>query len=216
MPDHRSVASISTLTAETSEKHKSTPSPPRSAGNADAAGPTTTEPPGAELAKAQTHDPNFEVSWDGPDDPDNPRSMSNLRKWVIVWILALTSTCVTCTSSLYTSIYDQIEAEFGISRIVATLGLSIFVIGLGLGPMLLAPLSEFYGRRSVYIVSLTLFLIWFAPCAAAMNIQTLLIGRFFSGLCGAAFLSVAGGTVGDMFTRDTLQAPMVIFSVSPL
>lgn len=32
--------------------------------------------------------------------------------------------------------------EFGVSQEVATLGLSIFVVGLALGPLLLAPLSE--------------------------------------------------------------------------
>ena len=41
----------------------------------------------------------------------------------------------TCTSSLYTSTYDQIEVEYGVSEIVVTLGLSLFVIGLGVGPM---------------------------------------------------------------------------------
>lgn len=48
----------------------------------------------------------------------------------------------TCTSALYTSTYAQLEPEFGCSRIVATLGLSLFVVGLGLGPMVMSPLSE--------------------------------------------------------------------------
>jgi hypothetical protein len=47
----------------------------------------------------------------------------------------------TCTSSIYTSTYTQLEKEFDISRIVATLGLSLFIMGLGIGPMLLGPLS---------------------------------------------------------------------------
>jgi predicted MFS family arabinose efflux permease len=39
------------------------------------------------------------------------------------------------------------------------------------------------------------------PCAFAQNIQTMLIGRFLDGVAGSAFLSVAGGTVGDMFAK---------------
>ena len=39
------------------------------------------------------------------------------------------------------------------------------------------------------------------PCAFATNIETLLIARFLDGLSGSAFLSVAGGTVGDMFAK---------------
>lgn len=49
----------------------------------------------------------------------------------------------------------------------------------------------------------------------ARNIQTMLIARFFDGLAGSAFLSVAGGTVGDLFNRDELQAPMMIFTAAP-
>jgi multidrug resistance protein len=121
----------------------------------------------------------------------------------------------TCTSSVYTSTYGQITAEFNCSVIIATLGLSLFVLGLGLGPMFLAPLSEFYGRRPIYLWSFSFFVIWLIPSAVAKNIQTTLIARFFDGVAGSAFLSVAGGTVGDLFNRDELQAPMMIFTVSP-
>jgi MFS family permease len=43
----------------------------------------------------------------------------------------------------------------------------------------------------------------------------MLIARFLDGLSGSAFLSVAGGTVGDMFNRETLQLPMLIYTGSP-
>jgi multidrug resistance protein len=88
-------------------------------------------------------------------------------------------------------------------------------MGLGIGPMVLSPLSEFYGRRPIYIASFSFFLIWLIPSAVAQNIQTTLVARFFAGLSGSAFLSVAGGTVGDLFKREQLQAPMMIFTAAP-
>lgn len=102
----------------------------------------------------------FEVKWDGDHDPMNPRNMRKRQKWLIVLIVSVSSVCVyvtngtthalctladqhsTCTSSIYTSTYGQLMEEFHCSQIVATLGLSLFVVGLGLGPMLLGPLSE--------------------------------------------------------------------------
>jgi len=48
----------------------------------------------------------------------------------------------TCASSLYTTTYGQLITEFHTSREIATLGLSLFVVGLGIGPMVLSPLSE--------------------------------------------------------------------------
>lgn len=48
----------------------------------------------------------------------------------------------TCASSLYASTYDQLMKEFGCSQEVVTLGLSLFVVGIAVGPMVLSPLSE--------------------------------------------------------------------------
>ena len=145
----------------------------------------------------------------------NPKNKPTPRKWLVVVIIAFSSLCVTCASALYTSTYQQLEPEFGVSREVATVGLTTFVCGLGLGPMFLSPLSEFYGRRIIYLCAFGMYFVWLIPCAVAQNIQTMLIVRFFDGLAGSAFLSVAGGTVGDMFTKDKLSAPMVVYTASP-
>ncbi|PKY02942.1 MFS general substrate transporter [Aspergillus campestris IBT 28561] len=157
---------------------------------------------------------DFTVDWD-ENDPSCPRNFSKPRRWLIVIICSLGSLCVTCTSSMYTMTYDQLTEEFHCSRLVATLGLSFFIWGLGLGPLFLAPLSEFYGRRNIYIISFAFFLIWLIPCAVAQNTQTMIIARFFNGISGSAFLSVAGGTVGDLFARHELSAPMMIYTASP-
>lgn len=107
------------------------------------------------VEQAQPPDPDesekqdeFEVRWDGDADPLNPRTMSRIRKWIIVSIMASSALCVTCTASLYTFTYGQIEAEFGASREVVTLGLSMFVMGLGLA-MIPSPLSEVSHPQSI-------------------------------------------------------------------
>lgn len=160
-------------------------------------------------------DREFEVHFDGESDPDSPRNKTKLRKWCIVLIGSTASLCVTFASACYTSTYRQMESDFGIGREVATLGLTTYVCGLGLGPMFLSPLSEFYGRRIIYICAFGMYFIWLIPCAVAQNVQTMLIVRFFDGLAGSAFLSVAGGTVGDMFNKEELSLPMLIYTASP-
>lgn len=158
----------------------------------------------------------YEVAWDGGDaDPMCPRSMATWRKWLIVFITCFGSSAVTCASSIYTSSYTGMNAEFeGTSTLVATIGLSTFVLGIALGPAW-SPLSEFYGRRPIYLGSFFLFTIWIIPSAVAQNIETMIIARFFQGFTGSAFLSVAGGTVGDLFSKETMQAPMAVFSTAP-
>ncbi|GKZ48397.1 hypothetical protein AbraIFM66951_000457 [Aspergillus brasiliensis] len=160
------------------------------------------------------HQDDYEVRWE-EDDPANPHAMTPKRKWVIVSLVCTTTVCVCVTSSLYTATYHQIMDEFQCSRTVATLGLSFYIAGLGWGPLVMSPLSEFYGRRPIYLVSLPLYIIFIIPCAAAQNIQTMLVARFLDGLAGAAFTSVAGATVGDMYTKRTLHTPMLLYTASP-
>ncbi|KAI0014807.1 putative bicyclomycin resistance protein [Xylariomycetidae sp. FL0641] len=157
----------------------------------------------------------FEVSWDGDEDPLCPRSMPLFRKWLLVVIVGMGSLCVTCASSIYTATYDQMNPEFHIPDIVGTVGLSTFVLGIALGPLLMSPLSEFYGRRPIYLVSWGMFLIWLIPSAVAHNAATIIVTRFLDGFAGSSFLSVAGGTVSDVFKRDEIQAPMAIIALSP-
>ncbi|KAK3626239.1 hypothetical protein LTR56_019910 [Elasticomyces elasticus] len=75
-----------------------------------------------------------------------------MSKWLIDIILAASSMCVTCASALYiTTTYSQLEPDFHISELAATVGLNTLVLGIAVGPMILSPLSEFYGRRMVYL-----------------------------------------------------------------
>ncbi|KFY18277.1 hypothetical protein V491_04816 [Pseudogymnoascus sp. VKM F-3775] len=166
------------------------------------------------LPKEPNNDQVMVIGWDGEEDPENPQNFGRARKWVIVIVLALSSTSVTCNSSLYSTTYTQITADFHVSELVATLGLSLFLLGMGIAPLFLGPLSEHFGRRPIYIGSLFFSLIWLLMCALSHNISTMLIGRFLGGLAGSAFLSVAGGTVGDMFRKVDLQAPMMIYSAT--
>lgn len=121
----------------------------------------------------------------------------------------------TCTSSIYTTTYDQIQRDFDASPLICALGLSTFVFGISFGPLLTAPLSEYYGRRPIYLVSWSAFIVWTIPSAVAQNMETLTVTRFFDGLTGSSFLSVAGGTVGDIFHTDDIQKPMVLISLAP-
>lgn len=63
-----------------------------------------------------------------------------------------------------------LQKEFGVSTPVAILGISLFVAGLGIGPLLLGPLSEFFGRRHIYWISFVFFVLFNFPVAFAPNI----------------------------------------------
>jgi multidrug resistance protein len=107
--------------------------------------------------------------------------------------------------------YDQ----FDVTRLTTSLGLSTFVMGIASGALLTSPLSEYYGRKLIYLISWAMFIVWTIPSAVATNIETLIVTRFFNGLAGSTFLSVVGGTVNDIFPRNEIQRPMAFVALAP-
>ncbi|KAF9531277.1 major facilitator superfamily domain-containing protein [Crepidotus variabilis] len=149
------------------------------------------------------------------EDSELPQSLSTLRKWVTVIVVSAGALCVTCASSMAASTEDSISREFTVAKIVTILSISLFVIGLGIGPLIVGPLSEVYGRNIVYQVSYATFFAFTFPVAFAPNISVHLIFRFITGFCGSAFLSVAGGSVGDLFSDANVAGPMAVYTMSP-
>ncbi|BGP36464.1 hypothetical protein JCM10449v2_000365 [Rhodotorula kratochvilovae] len=155
------------------------------------------------------------VRLSGPDDPMSPLNRPKWQRWLIVLVVTSASFCVTCCSSMIAFTYPGVEAEFHVGQEVATLGLSLFVMGMGLFPLLVGPLSEWYGRSPVYFVGFALYVVLNFMVAFANNIVCLLIGRFLAGAAGSAFLSVAGGTVADVFRPHEVGAPMGLYTAGP-
>lgn len=106
---------------------------------------------------------------------------------------------------MYTSGLDGMQDAFNSSEIVVLLGLTTNLFGLGIGSAVLSSLSEIYGRRPVYILSVLLFGIFVLPVALAKNIETILISRFFSGFFGGVSISSGPGSVADV-TNDQYRA----------
>lgn len=116
--------------------------------------------------------------------------------------------------SMVASTYDGMMEDFNISHEVATLVLSLFIAGLGIGPLVLAPLSEFYGRSPVYLIGYFVFSC-FSFLVAFGNFPGILVGRFIQGFAGSAFLSVAGGSVSDLWAGNKVGRPMALYSACP-
>jgi MFS family permease len=67
-------------------------------------------------------------------------------------------------STSYTASIPGVMAEFGVtSRPLATLGLTSYLLGLAAGSVVVAPMSEIYGRRVVYLVCLGVFMVLIVP-----------------------------------------------------
>lgn len=119
------------------------------------------------------------------DASENPQNFSTTRRWICtVTVVVMTATIAFC-SSIHTAAISNVAQYFHCSRVVATLGVTTFLLGFASGPLIFAPLSEEYGRNIIYRITLLLFVIFNMACALAPNIQALLVFRFFCGFWGS-------------------------------
>lgn len=105
--------------------------------------------------------------------------------------------------------------HFRASNTLITGGVSLYVLGFALGPLLWAPLSEIYGRQIVFFISYGLYVVFSAACTADDGVATLLVLRFFAGTFGSSPLTNAGGVISDVFRADERSIAMGLFSLAP-
>jgi multidrug resistance protein len=165
-------------------------------------------------AGSGTESDPYVIQWI-PNDPRNPMLWSRPRKWFITMMVSLTTLAVALLSSAYTGGIREIIQEFRISQTVATLGVSLFVLGFAIGPLLWAPLSELFGRQFLFISTYAALTAFNAGCAGANNTQTLLVLRFFAGAFGSSPLANSGGVIADMFPAAERGLAMALFAAAP-
>lgn len=87
---------------------------------------------------------------------------------------------------------------------------------LGLGPLFLAPMSETFGRRKLYLVCFTVFALLQIPSALAPNVETLVAMRTLSGVFGSVGIANGGGTISDMFEPSQRAGVFGWYLLGPL
>ncbi|KAH8879937.1 MFS general substrate transporter [Thozetella sp. PMI_491] len=151
------------------------------------------------------------ATWDGDNDPENPLNWKQSRKTVNISIIATLTLLSPLASSTIAPGAPSLARDFHItSKPVIALVVSIYVLGFAFGPLILAPLSELYGRRIIYLISNAVVLGFTIGCALAPNMASFIVFRFFSGAFGAAALSLCGGSVADIIPVEKRGAVMSI------
>ncbi|KAI9369849.1 major facilitator superfamily domain-containing protein [Aspergillus egyptiacus] len=149
------------------------------------------------------------------DDPENPKNWPKWKKWYVTMVVSFTCFVVAFASSVITADVEGPAEEFGVSREVSLVVVTVFVVGFGVGPMAFAPMSEMFGRRPIYAITLLLAIIFVIPCAVAQNIGTLIVCRLIDGIAFSAPMTLVGGTLADMWKNEERGVPMAAFSASP-
>ncbi|KAJ5325833.1 hypothetical protein MYU51_001171 [Penicillium brevicompactum] len=151
------------------------------------------------------------------NDPDNPLNWPTSRKWIITLIVSLSVFLMPLSSSIVAPELSAIRDDLQMgSSTEAVLLLSAFVLTYCLGPLLLGPLSEIYGRVAVLHFGNSFYLVFNLVCGFARNKGELLAFRLLAGFGGAGGLVVGAGIISDCFSKEERGWVIAIYNLGPV
>ncbi|KAK8054630.1 major facilitator superfamily domain-containing protein [Apiospora phragmitis] len=146
-----------------------------------------------------TEDDPFIIGWT-PNDPRDPMQFSPAIRWAWTGLVSLATFAVALATS----------------ELVFELGLSAFILGFAIGPVIWGPLSELHGRRNVFLSTYLAFTLLIMGCALAPTIQGLVVMQFLAGAFGSSPLTIAGDILANIWPNEQRGLAMIFFSSAPL
>jgi len=121
----------------------------------------------------------------GFPDSQDPQQWSRSAKLVQLIVVSLLSILPPLASSMFNPAIQRMAEDLQTDEKAIIATTTGFMIMLGMGPLVLAPLSEMFGRRPVYLVSFAVFSVLQVPTALSPNVETLIAVRTISGFFGS-------------------------------
>ena len=91
---------------------------------------------------------------------------------------------------------------------IGTLATTIFLLGYTFGPILIAPLSELYGRAILYKMCMVFFVVFNVACAVSDSLGSLVAYRFLAGIMGSCPVTLGTGSIADMVATEKRAGAM--------
>jgi MFS family permease len=100
-------------------------------------------------------------------------------------VVSLGSFVTFMSGSMIAPSLPDISHDLHMSVPNAQLSLSIFILAFAFGPMLLAPFTEMYGRRPIWLLCGVFYTIWSIVSGFSPNKATLVASRLLGGFGGS-------------------------------
>lgn len=95
-----------------------------------------------------------------------------------------------------------VSGYIGGSEEVGILATSLYILGFACGPLILAPVSELWGRRVSLIPASICLGVFSLGTALSKNAQSVFLTVFFAGVFGSAPVACVSASLGDIYTQN--------------
>ncbi|WP_264375391.1 MULTISPECIES: Bcr/CflA family efflux MFS transporter [unclassified Wolbachia] len=114
--------------------------------------------------------------------------------------MILSVAVVDMATDLYSVALPSIANYFKVKGNIAQLTISLNLLGVAISGLIYGPLSDYYGRRLIMLIGMTIFTLASIVCCIADNIILLILIRFIQG-AGAGVAGVVGyAAIRDMYS----------------
>ncbi|KAK4498246.1 hypothetical protein PRZ48_010903 [Zasmidium cellare] len=166
---------------------------------------------------SQNEDQEPEILSFSQDDPENPLNWSLSSKYLQTTLITFFALTCPLASSITAPATPNLQESFpGSTRQSIIAGQAVFVMMLGIGPLFLAPMSETFGRRPVFLICLAGFTILQIPAGLAPNVGSFIAVRALAGFFGSVGVANGGGTISDIFERRERAKVLGVYLLGPL
>ena len=142
----------------------------------------------------------------------DPMQWSWAQKQSLVWQSVIGTILTAYSAGMYAPPADQMAAEWHISRVAVLVGITMFTVGFGIAPMILAPFSELNGRRPVFVTAGIIFVLTQLFSSVTHLYAGMLIVRLLGGMASSVFSTMVGGVVADIYMTKDRNTAMALFA----
>ena len=139
-----------------------------------------------------------------------------MRRYFIFVSAGLSLLMYSIDSTVVAVAFPHFIKDLDTNVLWAAWTISIYLLAVTSVMPLMGNLSDSFGRKRVFLISLILFTASSLACGLAPNIYSLVAFRFLQGVGGASFLPTAAGIVSDQFPEHRERVIGLFTSIFPI
>ncbi|KAJ5898895.1 hypothetical protein N7495_003639 [Penicillium taxi] len=147
---------------------------------------------------------------------ENPKTYPRNMKWFITFIVALASMVAPMGSAIFFPSLSQVAKDMNSTSTITNLSISLYMLSMSIFPLWWSSFSERLGRRTIYLTSFVIYVVFNSLCAISSSIGMLIVMRMLSGGASASVQAVGAGTIADLWDSSERGRAMGIFYLGPL
>ncbi|TIA91404.1 hypothetical protein E3P99_01065 [Wallemia hederae] len=148
------------------------------------------------------------------DEDEDPMKWNKAKKLKVVIAVVGFSILTSGATPAFSIGLSQMTEDLDTTTELSTVAEAIFVCAFALPPMVLAGLSEQYGRSKIYCVSYLLYVLLHLPIAFCTGITGVILGRLCQGLAASVGSTLTAGSIADMYDGYERGIYLSLFAAS--